>query len=413
MSTHLGLKRLLAALLLLIAAVSSALLQPSAVADAASPAVLTGVGDVKALIAQLGDAKFAVRKSAGEKLAKIGLPAFQALEEATRDGDREIRYRAEKVLSVIRQNDLNRRLTIFLASLDSPEDKSLPSWPRFKAAHGNTKITRSLFVEMQRAEGELLAQLDADPRQATDLLGQRALALVQEQNRLNRDETPLPLGQIAAVFFVAGEPDTKPTSNTVALLLQLGTQQTLAGIAPAGEASDKQTLEKAALSRKLLGPVLARADGSATMEAVRLAVIHNLKEGLGPAVKLLHAPPRGRLYMVYVQYAMFVVARFGDDSHLAPLEKLFTDNTLISTPPFRGNRREIQVRDSALAAAVLLTKQELKDYFELPENLAAQQQGGPLPNAILSVGFENDEQRTAAFAKWGVFKAKTAAEPKK
>src|SRR6185436_11689434 len=107
------------------------------------------------------------------------------------------------------------------------------------------------------------------------------------------------------------------------------------------------------------------------------------------------------------------VARFGGDSHLAALEKLFTENTLISTPPFRGNRREIQVRDSALAAAVLLTKQELKDYFELPENLAAQQQGGALPSSTLSIGFENDEQRTAAFAKWGVFKAKTAAVPKK
>jgi hypothetical protein len=412
MSTRLAFTPLFAAILL-SAAVSSALLQSPPVADAASPAVQSGAADVKALISQLGDEKFAVRKSAGERLAKIGLPAFQALEEATRDGDREIRYRAEKVLSVIRQNDLNRRLTIFLASLDSPEDKSLPSWPRFKAAHGNTAITRSLFVEMQRAEGEILAQLDADPRQATDLLGKRALALAQEQNRLNRDGTPLPLGQVAAVFFVAGEPDVKPTTHTVALLLQLGTQQSLAGIAPIGEASDKQTLEKAALSRQLLGTLIARAEDSATPEAVRLAMIYSLKEGLGPALKLLDAPPRGRLYMQYMQYAMLLVAKFGDGSHLPAVEKLFTDNTLISTISFRANRREIQVRDSALAAAVLLTKQELKDYFELPENLAAQQQGGALPSSTLSIGFENDEQRTAAFAKWGVFKAKTAAEPKK
>ena len=410
MSTRLGLTPLLAALFLIAAVSFSALLQSPAVADAASPAVQTGAADVKALISQLGDAKFAVRKSAGEKLARIGLPAFQALEEATRDGDREIRYRAEKVLSVIRQNDLNRRLTIFLASLDSPEDKSLPSWPRFKAAHGNTAITRSLFVEMQRAEGELLAQLDADPRQATDLLGQRALALVQEQNRLNRDGAPMPLGQVAAVFFVAGEPDTKPTSNTVALLLQLGTQQSVAGIAPAGEASDKRTLEKAALTQKLLGTLIARAEGSATTEAVRLAVIYDLKEGLGPALKVLDSPPRTR---VYVQYAMLVVSRFGDDSHLAIFEKHFTDNSLISTTSSRGVRREVQIRDSALAGAVLLTKQELKDYFELPENLATQQGGRAFSSSILNIGFENDEQRTAAFAKWDAFKAKQAAAPKK
>src|SRR5436190_1806649 len=161
-----------------------ALWEGSAFGEANSPAASAGPSDVKTLIAQLGDAKFAARKSAGEKLAKIGLPAYQALEEATRDGDREIRYRAEKILSIIRQNDLNRRLTIFLASLDSPEDRTLPAWPRFKAAHGNTAVSRSLFVEMQRVEGELLAQLEVDPRKATDLLSKRAVALADDLNRL-------------------------------------------------------------------------------------------------------------------------------------------------------------------------------------------------------------------------------------
>ena len=386
---------------------SAALVQP-ALGDATSPTEQTGATDVKGLIAQLGNAKFAIRKSAGEKLAKIGLPAYQALEEATRDGDREIRYRAEKVLSVIRQNDLNRRLTIFLASLDSPEDRSLPSWPRFKAAHGNTSVTRNLFVEMQRAEGELLAQLDADPRQATDLLGKRAMALSQEQNRLNREGVSLPLGQIAAVFFVASEPDIKPSTNTVALLLQLGTQPSLRAATVAVDASDKPTKEKSVITRKLLGSVIARAEDSALMQAVQLAMNYDLKAGLGPALKLLDSPPRVRFY---TQYALALVARFGDDSHLAVLEKFFTDNTLLSTTSSRGVRKEVQVRDSALAAAVFLTKQGLKDYFDLPDNLP--QGAGPLSNSALNIGFENDVQRTAAFAKWGVFKAKKPADPQK
>jgi hypothetical protein len=381
-----------------------------ALGEVASPLAQTGPADVKTLITQLGDAKFAVRKSAGEKLAKIGLPAYQALEEATRDGDREIRYRAEKILSIIRQNDLNRRLTIFLASLDSPEDRTLPSWPRFKAAHGNSTTTRNLFVEMQRAEGELLAQLDADPRQATDLLSKRAIALAQEQNRLNREGLALPLGQIAAVFFVASEADVKPSSNTIALLLQLGTQQSFRAASVAVEASDKPTKEKAAVAKKLLGSVIARAEDSGTSQAVYLALIYDLKEGLSPALKLLDAPPRTR---VYVQYAMLVVSRFGDASHLPIFEKLFVDNTLVSTTSSRGVRREIQIRDSALAASVLLTKQELKDYFELPETYAAQQGAGTLSTSALNIGFENDDQRTAAFAKWDAYKAKKAAEPKK
>ncbi|MGI8981428.1 MAG: hypothetical protein ACR2FY_19550 [Pirellulaceae bacterium] len=381
-----------------------------ALGDAASPAERSGATDVKALIGQLGDAKFAVRKSAGEKLAKIGLPAYQALEDATRDGDREIRYRAEKVLSVIRQNDLNRRLTIFLASLDSPEDRTLPSWPRFKAAHGNTPVTRGLFVEMQRAEGELLAQLDADPRQATDHLGKRAMALAEEQNRLNREGASLPLGQIAAVLFVAGEPDVKPSSNSVALLLQLGRVPALLAAAVPSGAIDKRAEETSAMARRLLGAVIARAEGSAAQQAMNIAVQYDLKQGLAPALKVLEAPGRVRFTL---QYAMLLVAKFGDKSHLAVLEKLFTDNTLLATTSSRGVRRESQVRDSALAAAVLMSRQELKDYFSLPENLAGQPAAGMLSSAYLTVGFENDEQRTAAFRKWDAFQAKKTAEQKR
>ena len=395
--------------LALSTALSLLFLEP-AVGDVASPAERSGATDVKALIGELGDARFAVRKSAGEKLAKIGLPAYQALEDATRDGDREIRYRAEKVLSVIRQNDLNRRLTIFLASLDSPEDRSLPSWPRFKAAHGNTPVTRGLFVEMQRAEGELLAQLDADPRQATDLLGKRALALAEEQNRLNREGASLPLGQIAAVLFVAGEPDVKPSSNSVAFLLQLGRVPALLAAAVPSGAIDKRAEETSAMARRLLGAVIARAEGSAAQQAMNLAVLYDLKQGLTPALKVLEAPGRVRFT---VQYAMLLVAKFGDPSHLAVLEKLFTDNTLLATTSSRGARREIQVRDSALAAAALMTRQELKEYFNLPENLAGQPGAGMLSSAYLTVGFENDEQRTAAFRKWDAFQAKKPVEPKK
>ena len=389
---------------------SAILLQASAPGEVASPTERTGASDMKGLIAQLGDAKFATRKSAGERLARIGLPAYQALEEATRDGDREIRYRAEKVLSVIRQNDLNRRLTIFLASLDSPEDRTLPSWPRFKATYGNTSATRNLFVEMQRSEGELLAQLDADPRQATDLLGKRAVALAEEQNRLNREGGSLPLGQIAAVLFVAGEPDVKPSSNTVAMLLRLGSQPVIrAAIFPV-EAGDKQGAEKTAMARKLVGTVIARAEDVATQQAVQMAANYDLKEGLAPALKMLEAPGRIRFT---IQQAMLLVAKYGDESHLAALEKLFTDNTLLSAPNPGGVRREVQVRDSALAAAVLMTKQELKDYFDLPDNLPTQQAAGMLSTAYLTAGFANEEQRAAAMKKWEAFKATKATEPKK
>ncbi len=387
-------------------------LLPMASGEVTLPSEPIGTADVQRLIAQLGDAKFAARKSAADQLAKIGLPAYQALEDATHDGDREIRYRAEKLLSLIRQNDLNRRLTIFLASLDSPEDRTLPSWSRFKAAFGNSATTRSLFVEMQRAEGELLAQLHNEPRQATELLGKKTLEYASDLNRLSREKGSLPLGQIAAVLFVAGEPDVKPSSNTVALLLQFGTQPVIRELAPLTNTTDKETTEKVTAVRKLLGTVITRAEGVATQQAVQLAANYDLKEGLAPALKMLEAPGRIRFT---IQQSMLLVVKYGDETHLPALEKLFTDNTLLSTSSSGGVRREIQVRDSALAAAVLMTKQQLKDYFSLPSNLNLQQgQGtGIQSTAYLMAGFPNDELRLKSFKQWEIFKEKKAAEPKK
>ena len=69
-----------------LALVSTPLL-PSARGEVTVTTEGKGTADVQKLIAQLGDAKFAARKSAADKLAKIGLPAYQALEDATRDGE--------------------------------------------------------------------------------------------------------------------------------------------------------------------------------------------------------------------------------------------------------------------------------------------------------------------------------------
>lgn len=374
----------------------------------------SSIAEIQSLISQLGAPRFSSRKSASEKLARIGLPAYHALEDATRDGDRETRYRAEKVLALIRQNDLNRRLTVFLASLDSAEDQALPSWTRFKTTHGNSTASRTLFVEMQRAEGELLASLEADPRQATERLGKRAVEYSLDQQARAVREGPaiqLSLGQIASLIFVAGQSDVRPSPQTLALILRLGNQTALREALVPGDKSQRHAADKAEISRRLLAAVIARSEDAAAYPAMQLAVEHELKEGLVPALKVLEGPGRVRYT---VQYALILVARFGDESHLGIIEKLFTDHTLIGSSSQNRVRREIQVRDSALAAALLITKQELKDYFVLAEGPAATRVPSYSYLSLVSLGFENDEQRTAAFQKWETYKTtRKAAAPQK
>src|SRR5262245_45610322 len=61
---------------------------------------------IATLIQELGSDRFSTRESASDRLARIGLPAFTALEEASHHADREIRFRAERILTLIRKHDL-------------------------------------------------------------------------------------------------------------------------------------------------------------------------------------------------------------------------------------------------------------------------------------------------------------------
>src|SRR5262245_38530451 len=78
---------------------------------------------IDALVRDLGSERFAAREAASDRLARIGLPAFSALEEASRHSDREIRFRAERILTLIRKNDLERRLAAFAAGTGKGDEE--------------------------------------------------------------------------------------------------------------------------------------------------------------------------------------------------------------------------------------------------------------------------------------------------
>ncbi|HEX5106546.1 MAG TPA: hypothetical protein VFV87_22155, partial [Pirellulaceae bacterium] len=110
--------------------------------------------------------------------------------------------------------------------------------------------------------------------------------------------------------------------------------------------------------------------------------------------------------------ALVMVARSGDAKHLPEVEKLLEDASVITRmQENNGNQGkpvmyEIQVLDVALATAALLSKQELKAYFEnapQPDQTTDWQQ--VFFNARV-IGSSSDEQRTKTFAKWAAFKAK-------
>jgi HEAT repeat protein len=371
------------------------------------PAAAPAAEQLARLIADLGSEEFTVRESASESLTRIGLPAFAALEAAATHPDREVRYRSQRILGLIREHDLKRRLEAFLAGKEQEGDYPLPGWTRFKKTYGDESQTRSLFVEIQRADAEMMRSLEDNPRAAADAVSQRVSQL-QDALRVGIQQQ-LTLGQVAACLFVAAEEDVALPASSVTLLLSQCYQQSF---------RDAITGNRGELPKKMLATIIRRAEDTAAYQAMNVAYQYNMPEGIVPALKILN-----KKAVVpspyYSQYALRTVARTGDPAHLPLVESLLTDKSPVTRMQQNQETFEIQLRDGALATAILLTKQDLKDYFDIPANQQVSDPQQIFSNPRL-IGFKTEADRQAVFKKWEAYKAKQGpavsgqpAEPEK
>jgi hypothetical protein len=389
------------------AVVAAACLARPAAADVTAPAKASPE-QIAILIRELGHERFATRESASDRLARIGLPAFAALEEATRTGDREVRFRAERILNRIRKSDLERRLAAFIAGTGG-DDYELPAWDRFQKRYGDSEVSRRMFVEMQRAEPELLATLQRDPRAAVEVLGRR----LQERSMIPvRGVGQMPgtvsTPELSAFLFVAAEEDTPVSTNSQYFLLQFCRQPAFS--------EALRSPQDGELAKKILGGVIRRAEGEASLYAMQLAIDYELKDGLTPALKIIeqHGTWNAASGTMAIM-ALGCVASTGDASHVPLLEKLLDNQTQIYTSSVRVVQngqptmitKEVQVRDAALASLVMLTKQDMKDYYDEAENArVAASRRQPLQVQVIGFDVKAPQKREAALKKWADYKAR-------
>jgi hypothetical protein len=365
----------------------------SACASAEEPTRPAADGErIAALVGQLGNEEFTLREAASDELTRLGLPAFSALEAAAQHPDREVRFRSIRILAQIRDRDLARRLEAFLAGKDDRGEYPLPGWSRFAKAYGDNSQSRQLFVEMQRADPEVLRSLEETPRAAADLVSQRT-AQHQQQLQLGNNRQ-LPLGEVAVLVFVAGEEDVSLPDNTLSMVLSYCFQPAMRDAVNHPSRRD--------VPRKMLGAAIRKCSDSAAPQAMQVAMEFGMEEGLVPAVKILKAQGGRIPYMN--QYALMAVAKLGDASHLPLVEPLMDDSTVVTRRQENKRIVELQVRDAALATAILLTKQDLKTYFTGRQELASVDPRNVYFNPQL-IGFEKDEDRAAVFKKWAEYKA--------
>jgi hypothetical protein len=126
---------------------------------------------------------------------------------------------------------------------------------------------------------------------------------------------------------------------------------------------------------------------------------YDMPEGLVAAGKMLDA----RTEAYYRQYAILTLAKLGTKRDLPRLEKLLGDRAICSTHTVDDVTYVTQFRDIALVAMLHLDGEDPAEYGFT--NLRAHNDYVYSPYTI---GFAEEADRQAAFAKWEAFRRSVA-----
>jgi hypothetical protein len=340
----------------------------------------------EALIEQLGSERFAVREHATEQLIMLGLSAVPHLERATRSENREIRQRSQLVVSVIHELDFSHRLKMFAQDTVGDKSYGLPGWERFRDMVGNTKTSRTLFLQMQKVERDLLGAESQPAEDATRIFQRRCRRLRFSVSAFsNRHELP----PIAAAVFLASNPnialDESANMSLIVLCHQLSFEN--------GIKSDSHR----PILRTMLAAWILRKDAVPAHDLMMLALQHKISQSL-PRARVLTKKP-AEVDKFDLRAGILCLAKFGGIDDIPRLEAIMGDKRVLSR--YRNNNLAytVEVRDLALAALLKLTEKE-------PSAVGYRRLRFQAPFVFddYSLGFAQDEDRQVAIAKWRLYR---------
>ncbi len=342
------------------------------------------------LIYRLGSSRFEEREAASRELLALGGVSRAALQAARSEHpDAEVRARARRLLPAVERADQELRLARFLAQ--SEGDHGVPGWNAFRDVVGNSPQSRELFAKMHRAEPTLMMALDGPLADLSDTLLDRIFTLTNYRRSGMPREQATAEG-ICALLYFTGRADFALPDNLLAQLASLTLQNTMSAQATTG------TYSRA--TQSLLSWWISRAwSDNTTFSMLNIAARYDLKQsGADVARRLLGAGPKTAHIL---QYALLSIARFGSMDDLTLVEPRLNDTTVcMSFSPDGKKKRELQIRDVALAAAVKLSGQK-RQTFGWPA--AADQETSYFNPSILI--FAEDTDRDAALKRWEMWKA--------
>jgi len=342
---------------------------------------------IAVLVDQLGSAEFAEREQASRDLVAIGISTRAALEQAVQSPDAEVRLRARAILVTVLSSDFEQRLEAFALG-DEKSHLTLPAWEEFAAVYGDHRAARQLFVEMQRCEPELLEAVAAGPTQATTLLNDRMREIIDgRRDSLNN------LGTLATLLFVGAADGVEAGEDGCLHVYPYVVQATYRG--------NLKSPMWPGLLKKMVGRWIARDTTPAmTNQNLQLAAQLELKpETMSIASRVLETKdslPGSK------QLSIMMIARFGDQGELPLVEKYLQDTTVLGQVQVDDPPRQVdlQMRDVALAAALHMSGQSLREY-----GFNNVQEYAPTVYQVGTLGLEDEESRIAAFKKWTEWRA--------
>ena len=293
----------------------------------------------------LGSTKFAVRENACEYLVQLGSPIVPVLRKAYENAsDPEIRLRTKVLIQHLNFGDEESRIESFLAG----EDVDFEGWRELSFHFGDNPKSRELFIQVFRSYPDTLSALTGTSRD-------RALAMMKVAARTQEDRTRLgwqpKLADAIAMLLPAVDrsiPITASYEDTMMFIINLN---------PVNKVAKDPFLSEP--FRDLLSGWIRRSTIENREEVLNFGLNWEL-----PIVYPLAIQTLDQTTDVHtVAVAMTALARYGNAIDARNLVGMLRDERVVSDKHFVAGRSVVtKVCDVALAAIVIMRRENLKDY---------------------------------------------------
>ena len=352
--------------------------------------------DIDTLVQDLASKRFATRQAAMSRLIELGSDVVPALESALATGNRELKFRAQRVLNAVEQNAYQLQLEAFMQSGEQAVE--LPGWSEFKALNGESSTARRLFVLMCRAEPELMRNLGRPKGLISNVVSKRCKELQQVFRTYKRDS--IQLGTVAGLLFVGGLDGIKVDDTSVKTIYSVCNYDAFRNEMyirnPNGTSQYRRT-PRSNMLRQLFAVWMKHGQSWDAQMAFNLAMQYDIRESLPRAIALVKAK---NTPCHVAQIALVAVTRFGSLENIVDLELRIDDKSFCGVQQRVGQKlHQTQLRDIALAGALLLADQNPREFGFPRISYTNQRQLN-----YSTVGFADEAEREAARAKYEAFR---------